>query len=376
MRKRVNLGIVILLLAGIVILFREITLLDTKTKVLNQRFVTTMSWSPEENKIAVGDENGFIVIWDLSNGTNRQLYHIPHKQVWAVEWQPSGNNIASLDADNNLTVFDAESGNITFTSKIDRRANGNLRWNTTSELIANSGLDANVSLQIWNPKTSSLINTIPNFAEVTDWSPDGHVLASSDSAKLMIWEVTDPTINQSFVDGGHPIIWRPDMQEIAVTSDHQIHIWDVSSGRLTRVLYNEAKIQRAIWHPQGDLLAVSDVDNSIINIWYTKNWNLSSSLNPPSGMELYTSGKEIITWSPDGTKLAAIAGFPLEIPAIELGTKPAYRNIVVIWDTSSGSVVNTLEYPGRLTSLAWKTRGEMLAYGGDNGIYIWQEDVQ
>ena len=273
--------------------------------------VTTLDWSTEGLKIAYDSEyrNG-IIVWDLETEQRLTLDAPGTAGITSIEWSPGGARIAA----------------------------GHLLW---------------PEIYIWNAESRALVEIIPlslfsnlDYGHV-EWSPDGRYLATgSISRGLAIFDSAyrfqDFRWNKS---GSRPTKWSPDGTMLAAGRD-LIKIWEIHPeihhrmidefiGDLVYVL--DGRFVGLSWHPDSEKLAFIDIsaDSAIVEGSRTRAaiWDIATdSVRRLPCVLVYwdyvdKDGK-VISWSPDGIRLAAISN----------------DGRIIIWNTITYEVV--AEYDG------------------------------
>jgi WD40 repeat protein len=106
--------------------------------------VLTVAWSPDGTRIASGEHDSTVQIWDTRTG--KHLFTYPHhfNTVYSVAWSPNGTRIVSGSYDGTVQIWNAEGGKVVYTLR-----NGGLfvAWSPDSSMIASGGKDGIV--KIW-----------------------------------------------------------------------------------------------------------------------------------------------------------------------------------------------------------------------------------
>lgn len=131
---------------------------------------------------------------------------------------------------------------------------------------------------------------------------------------------------------------------------HYLELWDTDSGELVGTVGGYVDgIREFSWHPAGNLLAVSLIGGMIV---------IEDAMR---GERVHTLTVDrtswAITWSPDGTKLAATA---------------SSQSPVNLWQTDTFEPITAPNHPVFIVSLAWNTDSTQLAgalLGG--GVGVW-----
>jgi WD40 repeat protein len=206
------------------------------------------------------------------------------------------------------------------------------------------------------------------------FSPDGETIAASSGGSeanfaVQVWQTTDGALLQTF-DQYTGIVWEiafsPDGQTIVSVSsdqDNELHVWQLSDGALLQA-FNEPGFTASsvAFSPDGKTLAVGGMrewPNGIVQLYDTSNWSVVRELSAP-GQNVTT-----LAFSPDGSTL------------VGAGTDGNIR----LWETSDGTLLNTLYHARQANAVAISPDGTLLATAfcalwGDGceqgGTVVWQ----
>src|SRR5437867_2792594 len=67
--------------------------------------VSALAWSPNNQYIASGDENGVVHIWESIAGTPFLTYSSP-PEIVALKWSPDNKQVASINGNGQLQVWE------------------------------------------------------------------------------------------------------------------------------------------------------------------------------------------------------------------------------------------------------------------------------
>jgi WD40 repeat protein len=149
-------------------------------------------------------------------------------------------------------------------------------WSSTGHL-ATSDADA---VAVWNPPAMEPIRTFSTvYGSMFALSPNGHSLAAftkDGTWNVMIWNVTTGELERTLVNNSTPVgptqsfrdlSWSPDGQWIAVASTLGARIFNTATGALTWEFEGGASNLDAVsWSPDGTRLA-ANLGLSEIQIW-------------------------------------------------------------------------------------------------------------
>ncbi|MDH5508361.1 MAG: hypothetical protein OEZ02_14145 [Anaerolineae bacterium] len=231
--------------------------------------IRVVKWSPDGTKLATGDGEGVVRVWDAEKGKMLVENKIDaySEMIDEMNWSPHGDKLSVqgrlIDT---VHVLDASTGKILFVFTDDLPVEI-ASWSPKGDMLAvgsylSSGGESVRKLSIWDVVTGNEVSVSENntggFWEVA-WSPDGKIVASSSSDLLCGWEAS--TGDKLFcldVHGGFPsdFDWSPDGSRIASTGyDSPIQVWEVSSGSLLVEIEGPGHGSQDIaWSQNGDFL--------------------------------------------------------------------------------------------------------------------------
>jgi WD40 repeat protein len=182
------------------------------------------------------------------------------------------------------------------------------------------------------------------------WSPHGSWLATgSADGTARVWEAATGRERLTVRHGRRlgAVAWSPAGGRFATVGDGVVRVWDARTAQAALELKG-ASAQAIAWGPDGSRLATASLDGTV-RIWDSATGReLLTVRGGPGGIQ---DGPAVIqtasvTWSPDGSRLAATAP----------------DATVRVWDVGTGQELLRLRGPaGRVRRVAWSPDGSRLA---------------
>lgn len=196
-------------------------------------------------------------------------------------------------------------------------------------------------------------------------SPDGMRFVSQGRSEMLIQDTrTNTTITRiprSYFARG-AAAWRPNTnlltthgynEENPPESRYFLELWDTHSAELVGTIGGYANgIRDLSWHPEGNLLAVSEIGGTII------------IEDVAGGERIHTlvtdTTSRSVAWSPDGTRLAAT-----------VGSSPVH-----VWQADTFQPITSDNQPAFILTIAWNADSARLAGAlPRSGVGVWNIDT-
>ena len=205
------------------------------------------------------------------------------------------------------------------------------------------------------PNARLLFTGHDDRTHAVDFSPDGtQALSASRDAIMLLWNVSDGEIIQSFVGHEDQIAdatYHPDGQRlISVSGDGKIIIWDIESGEILHTLEgHEEEVSAIAVTPDGNQLLSGSRDSNVI-LWDIESGEILQIL------EGHEERIERIDISPDGT----------------LGASTSRDDSMIIWDLATGESVQVFDnFDDNVTGVAFSPDGSRIVAASDVLMVIW-----
>lgn len=324
------------------------------------RQVRCMEFSPNGKRLAVGDGDGNVTLWDLAAREPRffQAHQFP---VLAVAFAPDGQTLATGSSELN-------------------------------------------SIRLWDVRTATPQSRIFSGQVGDVWSlafsPDGKRLASGTrDGPIRIWSLDDVEVGEIIPDRLHAdeygnFVFSPDSRSMAGgCADRTVKIWDVATLKVTAVFSNASYV--VAFSRDGRRVLVSTVDG-------VPQWRSVGTLAPRSVPQYAGDIGRVVSvdFSPN-RRIAALGmrrgeiqlqdieggqrlGAPLEghvgaVRSVAFSPKGdklisgGSDKTVMVWDLNTRTLLWTnAEHRGSVCAVAVSPNGQMLASGcGAETIKLW-----
>jgi WD40 repeat protein len=352
--------------------------------------VTSVAWNNDGSKLATGSWDNTIKIWAVSSaGTFEcQSTLTGDRAILCVSFSPNSNILAAGDDGGKIRLYDPETGEVKTTLTTDSSVT-KLEYVDEETLVSGSN---DGTMKVWSVATGRRSYTVT-------WRPDGESLAStSDDKTVTIWDPSTGQVKWTLT-GDRAIFcvsFSPDSNILAACDNGgNIRLYDLATGELKTTLSgNEVnttidallevdKIIPQEWI-KGVHYQVEDSDRFEVNeicvirrsdgTWrFGKILEIESEMSYKVDVSISTTKSGIpgdnvgkifchstrkdclrsytVTWSPDGESLASTSD----------------DKTVTIWDPSTGQVKWTLTGDRAIFCVSFSPDSNILAACGNGG---------
>jgi WD40 repeat protein/serine/threonine protein kinase len=328
-------------------------------EVVHPKEVRAGAWSPDDNLLASGHEDGTVTISGTHGGDKVVTLRKRSWGVYDLAWSPDGTRLASAGADFTARIWDVASEKMVVGPLRHSHRVMSVAWEPNGQRLATCSVDETV--KVWNATTGREEVTLRGHRERIDslaWGPNGRLASASADGSIRISDrIRD---QQRCVLSGHvgsatSVSWSPSGKRLASGGDDgKILIWDPTTREaVLTITPHFGPIRALAWSPDSQQLA---------SAWSEGNVNLKV-WGVPSGREVFAlpggaGGVFAVAWSQDGTRLAA-------------GSRDG--TIHVVESLKENPKVHVFHaHRGPVRTLAWNPQGDRLASGGegDTGEFI------
>ncbi|GHE07571.1 TIR domain-containing protein [Streptomyces alanosinicus] len=326
--------------------------------------------------LATGSSDGTVRLWDPVSG--RCLHRLPihPKGVWPLVLDADGSRMATGDADGVVTVWDTASG-----TALHRLSGHSAPVYTMAFGPDDTSLvtgDASSAVRLWDLATGRRNGELPGHEGAVyraRFSPDGTLLATGDrgvdrsNGTVRIWDVATRTLRHEFT-GHSGRVYTLDFHPagaLLVSGDTQgeVRLWDLAAGRSAGLLGGcRGAVYQVLFDLDGTLLAAGD-SAGVVRLW-----RIDPAADPVAApLNRQPAEHRGSVWV---CKFRPHGDAPATGPGALLVTG-GNDGVVRLWDPATGQGKRILRGHGRrIGTLSFSPDGSMLAAGGNDGVVrVW-----
>jgi WD40 repeat protein/DNA-binding SARP family transcriptional activator len=298
-----------------------------------------LAYSPDGQRLATGDDDGTIRLWNAHTGGALLTLSGHPEPVNALAFSPDGTRLASVSLDDTAKVWDTATGVELLTLRGHTDPVLAVAFSPDGRRLVTASQDE--TAKVWDTTTGEELLTLSGhdwWVRGVDFGPDGRYVATANfDGTAKVWDAQ--TGQELLTLAGHssPLVdvaFSPDGRRLATASyDTTAIIWDLSG-----VLSSTVSATPALSGTQGGEAEVS----------------AAGALHAERLHTLFGHTNELthLAFSPDGAHLA---------------TSSADRNAIV-WDVESGrEILRLAGHAGWVTSVAFSPDGRHLATTSSDG---------
>ncbi|SCL29079.1 WD-40 repeat-containing protein [Micromonospora rhizosphaerae] len=364
------------------------------------RLPIPVAYSPDGAVLAVGSDDGGVLICDTMTGLPVRTLQGHRGRVYAVRFDAASHQLVTGAADLTVRLWDADHGDV---RHVIEDVFAGWVWpllidGARGRLVVG---DAAGVVRLYDTRTARLRQEWTGHAAPiwgTSFSPDGRRLVVADSAGVLSgWDVASGTL--AFQVREPEVVYRvvhtPDGQSLVAVGQHgRVWIRRAADGTLLRQPRgHEADVYALDVHPDGHLMATGDTHGAL------RLWEVATG-RPVRALARQRGAIYSVRFNRDGTLLASAAsdgaiqlwdtadGQPRHELTRHRGSvwpvawRPDQQQVATssndgttrLWDVRTGQCQHTLRGHGRrVTALSFRDDGGVLATCGNDGVVrLWE----
>ncbi|KNC80500.1 hypothetical protein SARC_07142 [Sphaeroforma arctica JP610] len=277
-------------------------------------YLNLLSWHDTQNTLAVA-LGPTVYLWNADTSDITKLLDLPdvNNYVSSVQWMPQGNVLAVGNDDGEVMLWDAENVKRLRTMKGHSSLVGSLSWN--KHMLSSgsrSGVIHNSDVRVQNHIQSQMHGHAQEVCGLA-WSPDGTQLASGGNDNILnIWDINASTETPQYQLTDHQaavkaLAWCPWQSKLLAsgggTADRHIRFWNSASGVQTNSIDTKSQVCSLLWSKtHRELVSSHGFSQNQLCIWKYPSLAKVAELSGHTSRVLHTA------MSPDGQTVVSAAG--------------------------------------------------------------------
>lgn len=314
-------------------------------------WVSSISFSPDEQMIASSSADNKIMLWD-GQGVYIKTLSGHDDKIYRVTFNPhDGQTLASASADQTVKIW-SSNGELVHTLKSHTDQVSDVAFSPNGQIIVSSSSDKTVKIWTATGELKKTLNQHTLPVQSVSFSRKGDIFAScSEDKTIKIWDLQG-TLRQSIPTNEiiYSISFSPDGKTIAsVGTDKTIKLWNLKGKLLKTFPMKHQDIILAVsFRPDGKKIASASADGTV-NIWTSEGQLLQR-------LQGHTDQVVSLSFNPSGTKLASTSR----------------DKTVLIWNLMANSPTILKGHEDIISNVAFSHNGKMIVSASkDKTIKLW-----
>ncbi|MFD9210146.1 TIR domain-containing protein [Streptomyces sioyaensis] len=327
--------------------------------------------------LATGGADGTVRLWDPVSGACLHQLEVHPDGVWPVSLDVSGARLATGDSEGTVIVWEVATGTPL------HRLYGHTAPVYTAGFSPDGRTlvtgDAAGSVRLWDTGSGRLLGTLDGHqgpAYRAQFSPDGTLLATGDMGEddhgtVRVWDVAELRLQHEFT--GHTgrvytLDFHPGGRLLASgDTTGQVRLWDPVTGAPAGTPADRGgHVYQVVFDPEGTMLAAGGSDGSV-RLWRVAQGSTGWTVTPLRQQPADHQGS---VWACRFRPRSRFGARETDPMLVTIGNE----GLVRLWDTSTGQGRRILRGHGRrIASLAFSPDGTHLAACGNDGVArVWE----
>jgi serine/threonine protein kinase len=269
----------------------------------NSGAVWSVSFSPDNKKVAMAVEDGRVRLWDLTSKSVTSTLMAHRSIVWATQFSPNGELLATAGDDGLIKLWQPSLPEPGKTLQQTNAVRG-LVFSNDGKMLYTGGRDG--GLRVWSLDADgpAVEAQQPGAVYAVALSPDNETLGTAGNDKVVrLWNARTLTEKLSLEGSTGPILglaFNHDGKRVASAGwDHMVRIWDAGSGQPVKSWEgHDGDIWGIAYSPDGTKLVTGGHDGAV-KLWNAETGDLLAT---------YLGHKiaiHTVAFSADGTLIAS-----------------------------------------------------------------------
>ena len=177
---------------------KRVCIWDTYTGKLIHHLYSPMgscravSFNSKGTILASGHESGFIILWNVTDGTKKVSLKGHTKEVMALKFRPKENVLVSYASDNTIRIWDTISGKQLAANKLPNSMDLIPVINHDATIIAINKVNDPNTIELWDISKGHRIATLDRLRKpvtAVAFSHDNKVLATASGETITFWSL-------------------------------------------------------------------------------------------------------------------------------------------------------------------------------------------
>jgi WD40 repeat protein len=294
----------------------HVKIFETATGVATfevEESAVAVAFSPEDDMLVCGCENGSVRIWDAHTSNLVQSFVGHGDRIFSVVLSPCGNMIASGSGDNTVRIWDISLARCICVLEGHSESVRTVCWSGTGDQVLSGSEDSSVrvwdisrhacliilrghtkgvrsvasscdssliasgswdrTVKVYDARSGNVLHTISTdgFIDSVQFSTHGEKILYADWNSATIWDLSRKMQVSTINCNGYRVRFSPDGTRIASWSGFgkYVKIWDAENGywNSETVIHHSAKVDAIIFAPDGLVMASWSLFD--VKIWDT-----------------------------------------------------------------------------------------------------------
>lgn len=271
--------------------------------LLHSNRVYAVAFNPKGDKIATGDRNGTVTIWDLKENKKNEFKNAHNRIIDSLSFSPDGSLLATASQDRTVKIWNIDANGII---KNRQRLPHSDIVDVDSVSFSRNGEIATASMngkvKLWKADGSLLRELTGKsiFTSVTFSHDDKIIAAGRLDGKVQLWDTSGKEIGtlEGHTERVNSVSFSPNGKTLASASnDRTVKLWQIQLPLLTHLKAHDRRVRDVSFSPDGKIFASASEDATL------KLWDISGNFQQSlKGHRLLVDS---VSFSPNSEKIAS-----------------------------------------------------------------------